>query len=298
MLGTESFFAFARERYQVFLNKEAGLPKPWTQDEVLQNYRFCNVFREDDTTTKWIREHVTRERYGRRFLGAMIIARWFNRIETLELLKAPDDCEPPFFLHDLLFSWGEDMHCDWWANAMRERLSGVQPLVTGAYMIKTPAGLTKLEGLLDCLGKILPDARDIQLEMELFDETLESATAGLQAYPYLGPFMAYEVVTDLRHSILSEASDIMTWANPGPGAIRGIGRVVNECPDTFRSNQKPLMMIHMRNLLEESQDPTNWPAEWPSWEMREVEHCLCEMDKYERARLQQGTPKQRYKGAE
>ncbi len=286
MLGSDKFFKFARERYQVFLNKEAGLPKPWTQDEVLQSYRFCNVFREDDTTTKWIRENITPEAYGATFLGAMIIARWFNRIETLELLWGTD------YRDNLLDKW---FTVDVWKNAMRERLNGVQPLVTGAYMIKTPPDLTKLEGLLDCLGKILPDAERLQDEFVEDGVTLEEATERLMTYPYLGPFMAYEVVTDLRHTILSEASDIMTWANPGPGAIRGIGRVVNECPDTFRSNQKPLMLVHMRSLLKESRDPDNWPAEWPSWEMREVEHWLCEYAKICNA-LEGKKLKRRYDG--
>jgi hypothetical protein len=27
---------------------------------------------------------------------------------------------------------------------------------------------------------------------------------------------------------------------------------------------------------------------WPSWEMRDVEHTLCEFDKYERIRLGEG----------
>jgi hypothetical protein len=34
---------------------------------------------------------------------------------------------------------------------------------------------------------------------------------------------------------------------------------------------------------------------WPAWEMREVEHTLCEFDKYERARLGEGKPRGVYR---
>ena len=46
--------------------------------------------------------------------------------------------------------------------------------------------------------------------------------------PYAGfsGFMAYEVVTDLRHTkYLKNADDINTWANAGPGAVRGLNRI-------------------------------------------------------------------------
>lgn len=82
MRGTKAFFAYATERYMIRIRRERGDPRPWTDDKVLQAYRFCNVFREHDTTTKWIRERITPDAYGDRLLGAMIIARWFNRIET------------------------------------------------------------------------------------------------------------------------------------------------------------------------------------------------------------------------
>ena len=35
---------------------------------------------------------------------------------------------------------------------------------------------------------------------------------------------------------------------------------------------------------------------YPPFELREIEHSLCEFDKYERIRLGQGRPKQKYKG--
>ena len=33
----------------------------------------------------------------------------------------------------------------------------------------------------------------------------------------------------------------------------------------------------------------------PALEMRDIEHCLCEFDKYERTRLGEGRPRAKYK---
>ena len=42
---------YINERESIRKLREAGYPKPWTQDKILQTYRFCNVNREDDTVT-------------------------------------------------------------------------------------------------------------------------------------------------------------------------------------------------------------------------------------------------------
>lgn len=297
--GTESFFAYARKRYQLMLDRTSGFPPPWTDDPILRDYRFCNVFREDDKTTKFIREHVPHKGYGLRYLGALVIARWFNRIETIERLLPPDGTSPPYFEQNLLFRW-DPQHdgLDAWESAVRERLAGVKPLVTGAYMIKTPAGMDKLSGLLWCLRQFLPHAIHLQVHIDE-ETTLEGVWERLREFPYLGDFMAYEIVTDLRHTLMKTAPDINTWANPGPGCARGIDRLLGLPVGTLKRHQKvdrEKMMGVMQNLLASSRNDKHWPARWPKWEMREVEHTLCEFDKYERALFGQGTPKQKYNG--
>jgi hypothetical protein len=103
---------------------------------------------------------------------------------------------------------------------------------------------------------------------------------------YIGSFMAYELVTDLRHTaLLRDAPDINTWAATGPGAARGLDWVFGG-PTVPRGYGKPKWeaadLAEMMVLLEMSRDPRNWPAEWPRWELREVEHTLCEYDKWKR----------------
>lgn len=269
------------------IKRSLGNPKPWTEDLILQKFRFCNVFREDDTTTKWFYENV-RGPLSNSYdvLLATIIFRWFNRIETgKELLNGRQ---------------GETLFDNWSSDDARAILKDRKPVVTGAYIIKTPNGMNKLDGVLWCIDQIAPVCQ--QLAHEIYEgKSLKTACELLQKFPYMGPFMAYEVVTDLRHTgLLMGAKDIDYWANPGPGAARGLGRVLHNNVDHFsRSSVRDANDLQkgMRWLLNESRDGTNWPIHWRRWEMREVEHTLCEFDKHERARRGEGTPKQRYNGS-
>ena len=51
------YFRTARERYNIYLSRVANDPPPWTEDPIFQKYKFCNVFREHDRVTIWLREN-------------------------------------------------------------------------------------------------------------------------------------------------------------------------------------------------------------------------------------------------
>jgi len=289
--GTERFFAYARARYELMLTKELdlaltdGAGAPWTDDPILAAYRFCNVFREDDRVTRWFRDTI-REPLGQdgpRQLLAAVVFRWFNKIETGELLK-------PL----LLGTWNTEEA----RRLLKDRVASGHTILGAAYMIKSPPGMDKVDGLLSCIDPIAQEAEHLAWHIDPGETELQGVHDCLKEYPYLGAFMAYEIVTDLRHTfLLDQAPDIMTWASAGPGAARGLCRVQGLPLGTLRyqgPRDQQTLIAGMRCLLAQSQDPAFWPVDWPRWEMRDVEHTLCEFDKYERARLGEGAPKQRY----
>src|ERR1700730_3740631 len=54
-LDPKPFFDWCRERHSVFEKRLAGQQFPWTDDPILTEYIFCNVFREQDKVTRWFR---------------------------------------------------------------------------------------------------------------------------------------------------------------------------------------------------------------------------------------------------
>lgn len=262
------FLTFAIEREKIRLKKEAGQPAPWTEDPELQRGYFCNVFREDDRTTRWFREHIRDHVSGGQAIFACTVFRWFNLPAAGEVLipHLRDKWRPLLALREM------------------EKLPSV---VSGAYMVKSPKGMGKAEGILAVADQIRPAAMELG-EKRWF--TMESLHAELLKFPFVGRFIAYEIVTDLRHTdVLRDATDIMTWASAGPGCARGLnwltGRGFRYGPEKYQQQ----MLECMREILEEVN--RCWVFNRP-WEMREVEHVLCEYDKYKR--LQSGARPKRY----
>ena len=152
--------------------------------------------------------------------------------------------------------------------------------------------MNKLKGVCFCIDQIQNNYDKFMSDIYSSKDSLEKQWQVLLPYPYMGPFMAYEVVTDWRHTWLGDnAKDIMTWANPGPGAKRGLNRIYDRALNKqMKSN---LFITEMQDLLELSPDFIH--GQVPSLEMRDIEHSLCEFDKYERVLNGEGKPRSIYR---
>src|SRR5271167_851059 len=92
-------FDFIRERHAIWWRKEHGESKPWTEDPILQQYRFTNIYRELDTVTIWIREHWREPHATDPHLWfAMTVARLVNWPESLAEIGYPVPWKPEKFV--------------------------------------------------------------------------------------------------------------------------------------------------------------------------------------------------------
>lgn len=279
----DGFFYYVKERQNILLKRRAGKAPPWTADPIIAGFRFCNVFREDDKVTTWYRENIRLPFENKKpgdLVFATIAMRLFNLETTVQkLLDAK-----------LLTKWDT-------AKA-KEAVAGLQPVVNAAYIVIGRPGMPKGEGICEILGHIWPQRHKLATAI-MEANTIEQAVEFLADFERMGHFLGYEVATDLRHThVLCNATDVMTWANPGPGAARGLSRMVGEHKKFFNRNStadRVLMFGLMRELLALSKKDKHWPKKWQKWEMRDVEHALCEYDKYLRAKTGEGRPKQLYR---
>jgi hypothetical protein len=281
------FFDFAKERHKIYLRRhEQNLPPPWTDDPILHKYRFTNVYRELDNVTLWFAKNARHRYEGDNVatLMATVVFRLFNRNTTGEAIFCQQSWGN-FTAFEHFLETGDSFVME---GPIRS-YCGAGPYCTGAYIINSPNGMNKLRGVLQMIQWVWDGRADVFRAMEQ-SGTLEATWSALTKFPHIADFTSYEFVTDLRWtSLLRDASDVMTWANPGPGAMRGLNRLHGRPLE--KKQQKHLFVCEMREVLEASRNPENWPSYWPALEMRDVEHTLCEFDKYERARLGQGRPR-------
>ena len=260
------FFHWINERQRMYLKKEAGKPWPWTDDPILRDYFFCNVYREQDTVTKWIAENWrNRKAPPNIMIFNMIVARFFNWPPTLKSIGWTKD-------------WEKKRTKVYWDLAERSNLG--QKIFSEAYLIAGTdlKGKSKIEGVIDRLDWAWEHRKEIADEItgkinhgfEGEIVSLAKAWWCLQQIPGVAGFIAYEIVTELRHTpVLQNAPDIMTWANPGPGAVRGLQRIYGRGPVRELG-----ALEFIRTLLEIAPKYTKLKLE-----MRDIEHSLCEMDK-------------------
>lgn len=303
--------AFMKARHDIYLDRKAGKPGPWTADPVLRDGRFCNIFRELDTVTIWVEENIRKPYADHPNLWFMLaIARYINWPDTLRYLM--DEAEPGTWPDEEGFEPAK------LTKALEDYAAAGNKVYTGAYMIRAESdpskewySWTKHRYIAEIvLGRLWEDREEWQRMLETTPgvlrafNRLETVWEKFQQHRYIGwgPFMAYEVVTDLRHTrYLRNAPDIYTWANAGPGAIRGLnrlyGRDLAAKPRPEQTNREMFELMKELNDLDEPGFNATFgePCDvTPRFEMRDIEHTLCEFDKIERVRKGEGKMRTKY----
>ena len=287
---------YAKERQLVLLLRRAGKPlrtdasgRPvWTDDDVIAQYRFCNIHREDDTVTQWVRENIREPFADHKHLWFMLaIARRINLPATLEELLADKKGAWPVKTYN-----PERMMA-----VLDARTARGEQVYTGAYMITAETGAAhkgQTKSRTTAYSNLLPLWQKAATIEPQLHHTLQGAFQAILGQGFAwGPFMTYEVVTDLRHTrYLREAPDVNTWANAGPGALRGLNRLFDR---PLKASLKPedanQEMVALLAAVNKK-----WPKSkgYHRWELRDVEHTLCEFDKWMRVRSGEGAPRSKY----
>jgi len=276
----KDYFDFCVERHSIYVRRfEHNDPWPWTDDEVLQTYKFTNVFRELDTGTIYCRKYI-REPYAEHpeLFFNIVLYRYHNRIETQRYLG-----------HFI-----EDYNPNRVVDKVKKYRDVGNTVFTGAYMITSHLGSSdKTEGMFgNALGDIWYRRRELEPQP---GDSLQDAFNRLNGNAIgMGPFNTYEIITDLRWTrYLCDAADIYDWANPGPGAKRGIARIINNNDATTKGMKSDDYLYVMRYLVNVQR--SNLPGWFPPMEMRDIEHSLCEFDKYMRVKCGEGRPRGKFK---
>jgi 5-hmdU DNA kinase, helical domain len=276
-MRVKAVWEFAKKRHLIYLRREAGdAPETWTDDPILQRFRFCNVYRELDTVTAWLHKHWLYPNSEHPDLWhAFVVARHMNNIPMLEALGPTLPWDPEWF-------------CIITEN---RRLQG-EKVFGAAYMIGTRHKGSKAVYLANEVFTPLWRARE-QVRPRPGD-TLTSWHMQLGLWYGLASFMSAQVVADIKHvGALALAPDRHTFCASGPGSRRGLNRVMNRAlKSSWKEDEFRLRVTELRIKLA----PLFFEQGWAPPDAQNVQNILCEFDKYERARLGQGRPKQLFKG--
>ncbi len=267
-------------REQLRLRKEAGEPWPWSNDDILNAFKFTNVKREHDRTTRWMRAHWTTPNSHRPAGEIIFNCALFRYFGTSEFAAA--------------VGWQTAWDPDRCIRVASERKASNKRVFTGAYIVPTLGHRgPKVEAVCNLILSPLWNRRDRLAEVARESRRWEKVAAEMRGLPGFGGtgFMAKEVLQDVMQTpVLGDACDRNTWCPAGPGARRGLNRIYNR--DLKRTVGDAQLLEEMTSLLHSAAFAL--PPYMPELELHDIQFQLCEYDKYERFRLGQGRPKARY----
>lgn len=214
----ELYWKFAAERQKAFEARVSGAAWPWTQDRILQEYKFCNVFRAADRVSQYmIRDVAYREDDSapQDRLFQIVAFRTFSNIRTWESVTAKLGRSPRI----------DDLADGRFERALSETRGEYGGLYTGAFILCAT----------DAYGRSLKHLNHVELFRHMFvmegladrllaAGSLESVYLMLHEFPLMGDFMSYQTAIDLNYSEHINFSED-DFTQPGPGAVRGIKKV-------------------------------------------------------------------------
>ena len=272
----DTYWRFAAERQNIFFRRLEGQLAPWTTDSILAEYKFTNAYRAADRVSQFLLRHVIyREDLpatpNELFFRVMLF-KFFNKIETWEILER---AVGPITLEQYSF--------ERYDRVLSKAMAAGDTIYSAAYIM--PSGgrdlghdrkhrnhLTLLERMIaDALPQKIADATGMQQAFDLLKE-----------YPTIGDFLAYQYVTDLNYSTLTDFSE-SEFVVPGPGALDGIRKVFS---DTGGLNEPELIKFMAdRQEGEFARLGLQFRSLWGRpLKLIDCQNLFCEVDKYSRVR--------------
>lgn len=311
------------ERESIRLKREAGQSKPWTQNPILKSFRFCNVRREDDRTSKFIIENycLNANLTLRNKIANTLVARMYNNLETMRRIGLPRDftVEPS---EDELKRLDDELSgTTFLTNAYmavnHQMMGGYYAKVTGESNGNLPNGnpaLFRPSNLLRYTYELLDNATIDQLICMCFAGN-ENGGCEQEVYKLLrklhgmGDFMAYQHFVDMTYiPDLKLSEDV--FAISGAGCIMGLQlltaeelvneyRSKNNIPSfKFKSGIKSTkdadaMLVYLRDNFHDLFP--EWKYDWTPTLMC-LENVMCETHKYIKTTLGWGKPRNGFDG--
>ena len=212
----KQYWQFACERQNVFYKKYTNQPAPYSNDAILQKYKFCNAYRVLDRVSQFLLNQViyTTKHYS---LEDTVFRILFFKIFNLPSTWTAAE---KHFGEITLQTFNFEKY-----DEFLTKLKAATPIYNSAYIMcanKAFGYNYKHQNHLYLLHKMF---NEDNLPAKLVEcKTFKQAFDIIVAYPLIGNFLAYQYVTDLNYSGYFNWDDA-SFTVAGPGSKRGIEKV-------------------------------------------------------------------------
>lgn len=270
----DTYWRFAAERQSIFFKRLARFPPPWTDDSILLQHKFTNAYRASDRVSQYLIRNVIYkgDQSPDEIFFRIILFKLFNKIETWELLTK---------------KLGEIRYADYsykrYDQIFTNAMDSGQRVYSAAYIMPSGSrsfGTTrKHRAHLKLLERMMEDEVHYRIAGS---RNMHEAFTLLRSYPMIGDFLAYQYVTDINYSALTNFSE-MEFVMPGPGALNGIRKCFNSLGGL---NEIDIIKVVADRQHEEFERlglkfQTLWGR---PLQLIDCQNLFCEVDKYARVK--------------
>jgi len=273
-LAYDLFWLFAAERQNIFLRRLKGERPPWTDDVILKTFKFTNTYRILDRTSQYLIQHVI-YRDGPSnspsdVFFRIVLFKLFNKVDTWKYLEEAVGG----------ISWkAYDFHL--FDEILTRLISQGVAIYSSAYIM--PPGTQQWGhakkhrnhlALLECM------MRDRVPEQLMSTRRMQDGFEVLRAYPTIGDFLGYQLITDINYSEIVNYSE-SEFVVPGPGALSGL----HKCFSKFAGLNGPelIRLVADRQDAEFERLSVSFPSLWGRrMQLIDCQNVFCEIDKYTR----------------
>lgn len=326
MNNVKHLMKFVHDRYEVHLNKDVyGEDKPWTDNPVLQQFRFTNIRREHDRQTRYLIDHIVHRpnfTLEDKIVNIFMFRAW-NNWDTMRDFGGPwkaDKIYSPELKEKVrpVYKKLDEQNPKrmWWSNAYNQ--GGTK------HAWKFPQSDGYQRAYKESEAKKYADwEEDIPLrpfhigpwlkQQRIVDKLLNSkdqqeAFEIIKSVRGFADFLAYQVFVDLTYIskfLYSENEFVIA----GPGCKKGLdhifsdrdGMTYEECIFWLRDNWSKL--TKRVYTLTDGEIDCNPKMDFTDLDSRDrvmnvmsIENCMCELSKYIRTVEGTGRPRNKYKG--
>ncbi|KDQ63453.1 hypothetical protein JAAARDRAFT_202897 [Jaapia argillacea MUCL 33604] len=271
----DTLFLWIAERHRILLRRVAGDPAPWTEDPIFAAHRFTNVFRVFDRTTQFILHNVINK--GRSDLVEscfrVILFRFFNRIDTWELLTSS--------LGEL--TWAK-FDLEEYESVLGEAVESRTALYGSAYILPAPTlgAERNFQNHLRLLSVMMEQGLPAQLKKV---QHLRDAYELIRVYPSMGDFTAFQLLLDLNMTSHFNYPE-NEWAICGPGSQAALKKIFGT--DVAGIETEAMLYLHQTQDSHFARlgikNPPRLSSRHTELSLVDLEHSLCECEKYSRAK--------------
>lgn len=270
----EHYWRFAAERQEIFFRRFDGRPWPWTEDPILDTYKFTNVYRASDRVSQFLIRNViyadNSPSSAQETVFRILLFKLFNKIETWQLLERR--------LGQITYA---DFCYERYDNILTEALLSGQRIYSAAYIMPPGRHSNRIDKKHQHHLLLLEEMLNGGVHERLAEaDSMQDGFDILRNYPTIGSFLAYQYIIDINYSEVVDFSE-MDFVVPGPGARRGLRRCFRE--NNGLSDSDLIKFITFEQEREFERLGLRFRSLWGRpLQLIDCQNILCEFDKYSR----------------